>query len=140
ASDNIFNQTPLEVFGFQNTTGAQAQFDIMINLFAGAAPGEMKFVNYGANSYGDTNFGTFATNSATVGSHPGIANAMAVGAVPFFNQRTPEGFTSVGPVTFLFDASGNHLASPLVVPKPDMMAPDGVSTTFFQPPGNIGIN
>jgi hypothetical protein len=129
-ADNIANQTPLELFGFQNG-GTATPYDIVINNFAGPNPGEIKFVNYGANEFGDVNFGTFATNSPTIGSHPGIANAMAVGAVPFFLQRTPEGFTSVGPVTFLFDNAGNRLASPLVVAKPDIVAPDGASTTFF---------
>ncbi|MDR3619281.1 MAG: S8 family serine peptidase [Paludisphaera borealis] len=131
ASDNLLNQTPLEIFGYQNTTGAPQQYDLMINLYAGATPGELKFVNYGANSYGDVNFGTFATNSATVNSHAAVASAMGVGAVPFYDQRTPESFTSFGPVTFLFDAAGNRLTTPEMVAKPDFSAPDGVSTTFF---------
>jgi hypothetical protein len=129
-ADNFLNQTPLELFGFQ--IGASAtQYNLVILNFAAPNPGEIKFVNYGANEFGDVNFGTFATNSPTVGSHPGPPNAMAVGAVPFFRQRTPESFSSFGPVTFLFDSAGNRLGSPVVVAKPDMMAPDGVSTTFF---------
>jgi subtilisin family serine protease len=135
-ADNIANQTPLEIVSYQNGSST-TQYDLVINKFAGPTPGEIKFVNYGANKFGDVNFGTYATNSATVGSHPGVANAMAVGAVPFFRQRTPESFSSFGPVTFLFDASGNRLASPLTVAKPDIMAPDGVSTTFF---GGSNIN
>src|SRR5262249_41951161 len=70
ASDNLANQTPLEIFGFQNG-GSATQYDLVIQRFAGAAPGELKFVNFGANNFGDVNFGTFATNSPTVGSHPG---------------------------------------------------------------------
>jgi subtilisin family serine protease len=129
-ADSIANQTPLEFLGFQNK-GSTAQFDIVINNYTGPNPGEMKFVNYGANSFGDTDFGTFATNSGTVIPHVADANAMAVGAVPFFGQRTPEYYSSWGPSTLLFDASGNRLASPRTVAKPDLMAPDGVSTTFF---------
>ena len=56
---------------------------------------------------------------------------MAVGAVPFYNQLGAESFSSFGPATFLFDASGNRLGSPVTVAKPNMMAPDGESTTFF---------
>src|SRR5262249_33865875 len=70
-------------------------------------------------------------NSGTITPHVAVANAMAVGAVPFFGQRSPEDFSSWGPSTFLFDASGNRLASPQTVAKPDIMAPDGGSTTFF---------
>ncbi len=130
ADDNISDQTPLEVVGFQNT-GSSASFDIVINKYAGPNPGEIKFVNYGSNEFGNTNFGTYATNSSTITPHAAIANAMAVGAVPFYNQLTPESFSSYGPTTFLFDASGNRLATPQTVAKPNLMAPDGVSTTFF---------
>jgi len=135
-SDNLASQSPVEVFTYQNT-GSAAQFDLMINLFAGATPGELKFVNYGANQFGDTDFGTFATNSSTISPHAGVANAMAVGAAPFYDQHSPEGFTSFGPVTFLFDAAGNRLSSPLAVAKPDITAPDGASNTFF---GGSNIN
>jgi hypothetical protein len=128
--DNIANQTPEEELGFQNT-GATRLFDIVINKFAGPNPGEIKFANYGANEFGTTDFGPFATNSATLSPHTGVANAMAVGAVPFFRQRTPEGFSSFGPARFLFDAAGNRLATPQTVAKPDIMAPDGASNTFF---------
>lgn len=130
ASNNLINQTPLEVFGYFNG-GASAQFDLVVNLWSGDAPGRLKFVNYGANGFGNLDFGTFATNSGTITPHAGISNAMAVGAVPFFDQRNPEGFSSFGPTTFLFDAAGNRLGSPVTVAKPDIMAPDGGSNTFF---------
>ena len=129
-ANNLKNQTPFELFGFQNT-GASAQFDIVINKFAGPNPGEIKFVNYGANSFGNTNFGAFATNSSTITPHAASPDADAVGADPFYDQRNVEGFSSFGPSTFLFDASGNRLASPVTVAKPNIMAPDGDSTTFF---------
>jgi hypothetical protein len=66
-----------------------------------------------------------------------MTTAMAVGAAPFYDQLTAESFSSFGPVTFLFDLSSNRLSSPVSVPKPDFVAPDGVSTTFF---GGSNIN
>ncbi len=131
--DNIANQSPVEVFGFQNT-GAAAQFDLVINKFSGSAPARLKFVNFGANSYGDTNFGPLFTHGSTITAHAGSANALAVAAVPYFRQRTPEGFTSQGPTTILFNPDGTRKNSAEVRAKPDVTAPDGVDTTFF-PPG-----
>jgi len=127
--NNISLQEPFQFLGYQ--ASATAQFDLVIQKVSGPTPGEIKFVNYGSNDYGDINFGTFATNSSTITPHAAEPTAMAVGAVPFFFQLTPETFSSFGPATFLFDASGNRLASPLTVAKPNIMAPDGVSTTFF---------
>ena len=123
--DNIANQTPFEFLQFQNGASS-AQYDIVINKFAGPNPGEIHLENFDSGG-----FGTFATNSGTISPHAAVANAMAVGAVPFYDQRNPESFSSTGPVTFLFDASGNRLATPQTVAKPDIMAPDGASNTFF---------
>jgi hypothetical protein len=138
--DNIADQTPFELLAFQNNTSSTGttQFDIVINKFAGPTPGEIKYVNFGANEFGDINFGTFATNSSAITPHAGVADAMAVGADPFYNQRVPEGFSATGPVTFLFSSNGQRLATPQTVAKPNIMAPDGVSTTFFG--GTPGIN
>jgi hypothetical protein len=131
-TNNITNQTPFQFLSYENNTGGLESYEIVIQNAQGPNPGEIKFVNYGANDYGDVNFGTFATDSATINPHAAVPDAVAVGAVPFFDQRTTEGFSSYGPsVTFLFDANGNRLATPLTVDKPNVLAPDGDSTTFF---------
>lgn len=137
ATDNIYNQTPYEQLSYTNYSGVDRQYDLVVNLYSGSAPGRLKFVNFGANSYGDIDFGDFATHSSTITPHAAVASAMAVGAVPFYDQRTPEGFSSFGPATFLFDAAGARLSSPLTIAKPDFMAPDGGSNTFF---GGGGYN
>ncbi len=129
-TNTIQDQEPFQFLGYQNG-GTSANYEIVIQLAAGSAPGELKYVNFGANDFGDVNFGTFATNSATINPHAASPDAMGVGAVPFFEQTTPEPFSSFGPATFLFDANGNRLSSPQVVAKPNIVAPDGVSTTFF---------
>jgi hypothetical protein len=76
--------------------------------------------------------------AATTFGQPAAKGAVAVGAVPWFQPDTPESFTSQGgPLTFLFDANGNRLASPEIRNKPEVAAPDGVSTSFFgDPSGN----
>ena len=54
---------------------------------------------------------------------------MAVAATDFSTPAVPEGFSSVGPVTRLFDKDGNPLAAPEVRQKPNLAAPDDVSTS-----------
>ena len=129
-ADNIANQTPFERIFQQNTSGATPQYEIAINLHAGPVPGRLKTVNSGSNQFGNVTF-TPTTNSSTITPHAGSPNAQAVGAAAFRSQKTTEGFSSAGPTTLLFDPSGNRLPTPLVVSKPDIVAPDGVDTTFF---------
>ncbi len=129
-SDNLTNQTPFERVYYQNTSGSAQQYEIAINLYAGPAPGRLKTVNYGSNQFGNVAFSP-TTNSSTITPHAGSPNAAAVAAAPFRNQKTTEGFSSSGPTTLLFDPAGNRLPAPLIVSKPDFVAPDGVDTTFF---------
>ena len=136
-ADAIANQTPNQIMDFQNTT-TNTSYYLLILRQAGTIPGRIKYVNYGANEFGTLTF-QFAGNSppTTINPHAGTANTMAVAAAPFFNQRTPESFTSDGPTTILFDPSGNRLATPVVRAKPDITAPDGTSTSFFGSSGGF---
>ncbi len=129
-SNNLANQTPYERVFLQNTTGSTQQYEVAINLYAGPAPGRLKTVNYGSNEYGNVAFSP-TTNSSTITPHAGSPNAAAVAAAPFRNQKTTESFSSSGPTTLLFDPSGNRLPTPLVVSKPDFVAPDGGDTVDF---------
>jgi hypothetical protein len=63
--------------------------------------------------------------------HSAAANSHAVAAFSAFRPYIPEGFTSPGPVTILFDANGNRLATPEVRQQPAISAMDGANTTFF---------
>jgi hypothetical protein len=133
ASDNIANQTPLELLSFQNNTAVTGttQFDVVISKFAGPDVGRLKYVNFGANSSGPITFNEYATHSPTITPHSASADAMSVVAAPFYGQRTPEGFDSRGPATILFTPAGTPLGSPQVRAKPDITATDGVDTSFF---------
>ena len=132
-ANNIASQTPSQVLSYENGNGnpqytTSVKYDLVIARSAGTTPGRLRFVNYGFNDYGDLTFSAPLTGPA-VTPHAAAADAVAVGAVPYYGERTPESFTSVGPATILFDASGNRLTTPQVRPEPALAAPDGVATT-----------
>jgi len=131
--DNLGND-PIEILSFTNTTGVTADFNIMIVEFAGPNPGLIKYVLF---NLGGT-IQEFATNSGTLYGHANAAGAEAVGAAAYFN--TPEfgvsppvlnSFSSSGTTPILFDQAGNRFATPELRAKPEIVAPDGVDTTFF---------
>jgi Ca2+-binding RTX toxin-like protein len=129
--NNIANQTPSEFFNFVNNTG-QTNFDVTIQLYAGPAPGRIKYIPFGLGSNSTAIYQEYATNSPTIFGHPAATNASAVAAVPYFDQDNPEPFTSVGPTTILFAPDGTRLATPEVRQTPRIAAIDGTDTTFFQ--------
>jgi Subtilase family/RTX calcium-binding nonapeptide repeat (4 copies)/Calx-beta domain len=128
--NNIANQIPNERFGFTNNTGATRSYDILIQNVAGPNPGRIKYVNYGANSNGTITINEFATNSSTVIPHSAAVNGRSVGAVNYFDQSNPAGFTSAGPNTILFSPTGTPIAAQ-VRQNPDFAAIQGTDTTFF---------
>jgi Subtilase family len=81
----------------------------------------------------------FATNSGTIYGHANANGAEAVGAAAYF--QTPafgvfppvlELYSSSGTTPVLFDLAGNRLPTPDPrTDKPEIVAPDGVDTTFF---------
>ncbi len=119
------------------TTAPAIQASLVVGVAAGANPGRVKIVIL------DDGLGTvinqFQTASSTIQGHPLSPNAMAVGASFYYRSplcanlptAVPESFTSAGGTPFLFDTTGAAIASPTPLQKPDIVAPDGVSTTFF---------
>jgi hypothetical protein len=125
-ADNIQNQRPVEGFALGNPTNAPVQFDLGIERFAGPNPGRIKFIAFGG---GDTQvIQEHETNSSTIFGHAAADQAMAVGAVPWFDQANPEPFSSVGPSTLLFSPLGSPIA-PQVRQTPEISATDGTATT-----------
>jgi hypothetical protein len=70
-------------------------------------------------------------NAPSIYGHPAASGAQAVGAVYYAIPRTPEDFSSDGPVSILFDTFGNRLATPDLRTVPQLVAADGVDTSFF---------
>lgn len=132
---------PVEVFGVVNS-GPPATLEIGIEVYAGPAPGFMKYVIFDPS--GDavddpaTSFAVeFATDSSTNYGHSNAAGAAAVGAAfwgktPRFDVSPPEieVFSSAGGTPILLNTAGNRTATEIRL-KPNFTGPDGGITTFF---------
>ncbi|MEP6748976.1 MAG: S8 family serine peptidase [Bacteroidota bacterium] len=143
-TDNIKSGDPIEIFGFNNNT-ANYTFFLVILKVAGPDPTHIKY-----NMYNDAQFylttpaipGLFAP---TLVGHAKAEGAIATAAAfylntPAYGVDTPrvEGFSSLAGVANYFDVAGNRIA-PLVRRKPEITAPDGGNTSFFNPFGNGDI-
>ncbi|HLO50880.1 MAG TPA: S8 family serine peptidase [Kamptonema sp.] len=129
---------PIEFVFFTNTAKETTKFNIAIVKASGPDPQQMRYI-FNAPVGLPKNL-EFPTNSSTLYGHKNTAGAIAVGATnyqdtPAFNQLiggpTLERFSSVGGIPILFDPNGKRLPQPEVRLKPDIVAPDGVNTTFY---------
>jgi hypothetical protein len=95
---------------------------------AGSGTPLLKFIDFPSANFPVTI--EHATGSGTIGPDAASANgALAVAASHYPTPTTPESFSSRGPVTHYFDASGNPPSAPEVRQKPNLATPDGVSTS-----------
>lgn len=124
---NFTTQEPSETFTYtDNTTdGLPDTINVYMVFFGGATPNRIKYINFGSHDIAE-----FETFSSTIVPHAAADSCIAIAAAPYW-VRTPEGFTSHGPSTYLFDQNGVPLANPLVRAKPDFTAPDATNNSFF---------
>ncbi len=144
ASDNIKSGDPIEVFGYQNTT-TSSTFYLVILKYAGPDPTQVKYIHYGDALFYLTTPAIPGILAPTLTGHTKADGAISVGAAPYYETPaygvdTPvvEGFSSVGGVANYYDKAGNRIA-PLVRNKPEIVAPDGGNTSFFNPFGDGDI-
>ncbi len=161
SQDSNIGHNPVERFTIVNGSDSATVY-LYISQRAGPAPRRVKYViNEGpvplwplppADTPPDTvpeivsvSIDHYATYSSTIYGHPNARGAMAVGAIPY--QETPwfgrpidqariEPFSSAGGTPTFFAPDGHRLAVPEQRLKPDIVAPDGVDTTFF-PAGDL---
>jgi len=144
-SDNLASGDPIEVFGYFNNS-SNVTFYLVVTKFAGPDPTHLKYILYGDALFYLTSPAIPGILAPTVVGHTKAEGAISTGAA--FYLRTPpygadtaqvEGFSSVGGVANYYDKEGNRIA-PLIRKKPDLVAPDGGNTSFFDPFGNGDIS
>ena len=124
---------PLEVLSFFNDGAFGTEFNLVIELFEGPAPGLIKTI-----LFRDTLPAEYGTGGSTLFGHANAEEAEAVGAAFYFDTpefgTTPalvEPSSSHGGTPILFDLAGERLATPSIRNKPALIGVDGVNTTFF---------
>ncbi|MGI4870195.1 MAG: PKD domain-containing protein [Janthinobacterium lividum] len=126
---NLLTQVPSDAVSFTNnsTTTGTTTFDLVIVLRAGATPTRVKYVNYGTAIPSE-----WLTSSSTSTGHPSVAEGFSVAAVPYYNPKIAESFTSkAGAMTFLFAPNGTALPAGTTRQKPNIASIDGTNTSFF---------
>jgi len=102
-------------------------------IFPNDEPGTVQGVEYYQNT-------ETVTVGPTIFGHTADADVLSVGASDWRDLVYNESFSSVGPVTHLFEpvrADGTpaaRFAAPVIRSKPDITSLDGAQTSFFEPP------
>ncbi len=136
STDDNMGQDPIETLRFSNDTETDEFFMLIGRKDEGSTsdPTRLKYINF---SRGATDF-EYGHNSSTIFGHPNAEGAIAIGSVPY--DKTPEFGTSItqakatssrGGTPILFDTEGTPLVEAHIRQKPNLLAPDGVNTTFF---------
>ena len=124
-TNNLATGIPEEFVSFSNSGGA-SQFGIAIRRVAGTGTPRIKYLGFGDTTY------TIERGSNTGAIGPDAASArgaLAVAASRYATPATPEPFSSPGLVVHYFDFRGAPLAAPESRQRPNLSAPDGVSTS-----------
>jgi hypothetical protein len=132
-TSNIVSGDPVELFSIMCNASVPCVGNFAIANFTGPNPGRFKYILFARGGNPTT---SPALNSGTIYGHANANGAIAVGAANYKTPTTLESFSAGGTTPVLFDTDGSRLSSPDPRQfKPEIVAPDGVDTTFF-PPGN----
>ena len=136
---------PVEVFSIANSTNAPMQVQFAIGKVSGPDPILLKYVAFQPSGTINVSIDEYATNSSTLFGHANAAGAESIGAAlysntPPYGQNPPllESYSSRGGTPILYGSDGMLLPVPQTRQSPDVVAPDGVSTTFFGQPNGSG--
>jgi hypothetical protein len=151
ANDNVIMGEGWEALQWDNSEflSTETEFALIITYdeidSVGPQANLVKFVIFGEG----ITINEWATDSSTSYGHPNAASAVAVGAAfwqdtPVYGTSPPvlEPFSARGGTPILFDVDSTALPAPEIRQKPEIVAVDGVNTTFFFDDriGNDGID
>ncbi|MGE5280730.1 MAG: S8 family serine peptidase [Chloroflexota bacterium] len=138
-SDNIGSQRPDEIMQWFNPSSSTKTVQLVINDYEGKDP-RLKFALLQNGGGVEATEYPRSTGEDVVGptifGHSGSAAAVSVGAIRFNTTTKPEFYSSRGPVRHDFGPvesaePAEELGSPEILSKPDLVATDCGSTTFF---------
>jgi hypothetical protein len=119
-------------------TESQSSFSLAFRLTSGPAPTRVGWVINFTLSGQDIN--AAGEGDSTIRGHDLASGCLTTGAVN--SQASPltvESFSAFGGnAEIFFDDLGNRFAAPQIVDKPNVVAPDGVHTSFFEQPDGHG--
>lgn len=142
ADDNPAGGVPFEFISYRNAGSSAKTLSLVVGRYAGAGTPRLKLIFVGTSGVRQVEHAIPDAPNAITGTifgHNGSRDAISVAAVPYFDDTTPESYSSRGPVTHYFGpAVGTSPAPPLpvgqVFAKPDVTATDGARNTFFGNP------
>ncbi len=134
--DNVSTAEAVELVSLATGANGRAKtYQIAISRRLTSSSNPARRLRYIASTDGTVSGPYLNDRAPTLYGHVGARGVDAVGAYGWDFPSMPESFSGLGPITILFDASGNRLANPEVRVQPTISATDGVNTTFF-PQGN----
>ncbi len=135
--NNIGSGDPMEITGFTNLTESTT-FYIAILKYSGVAPSKLKYILFGGGFIVNDNTTVPGANAPTIVGHANAAGAIATAAAwyrstPAYGVSVPvaQSYSAIGGVSIYFDKEGNRI-TPIKRKKPELTAPDGANTSFFQ--------
>jgi hypothetical protein len=134
-NDNTLNTGEALQLGTFTNDGSfgTSNFAFAFLLKQGPAPTMVRWVANGDDPHARGEGGP------TIFGQPAAQGAVAVGAVYWGTPNQPEPYSSVGgAIPILFDTNGQRLPAPQYRFKPEVVAPDGVDTSFFGEPAPAG--
>ncbi len=127
---NVVMGNALEVVDLPaGDNGAKVVYQLAITCASYGVPGAAR-LRYVVDANGTFTAKFTGHNAPTIFGHGAAVGADSVAAYDAIYDSEPERYTSLGPVTILFDRSGNPQA-PEVRQQPTLAAVDGVNNTFL---------
>jgi subtilisin family serine protease len=133
ATIDVTGGDPVQVLQF--AAGASGTYQLAIAMTSGIAPtgDTLKYIVYESYTTGSSLIAIKDSNagqgSGDITGHELVAGVNTVGAVNAANPTTPEAYSSYGPGTLDTYSATGVLTGTTVENKPDILAPDGISTS-----------